>query len=135
MQQPEGKQERDDDAAFVHEGDEGDGAGLHRAVVEDPRERSGEAGEGEQGEVARAGGFEGGDGAGIGPHEGVEEDEGENDAGAEREAHVGAEVFHAGFREHGGEPGEEGGEDGLDFPGLHGWRVWVAGRLENNPSF
>ena len=120
VQQPEGQQERDDDAAFVHEGDEGDGAGLHRAVVEDPRERGGKAGKGQQDEVARSRGFECGDGAGTGPDERIEQDEGEDDAGAEREAHVGAEVFHAGLGEHGGEPGEEGGEEGLDFPGFHG---------------
>ena len=55
-----------------------------------------------------------GDGAGGGPDECVHGHEGEDDAGAQREAHVGAEVLHAELCEDGGGAGNDRGEHAID---------------------
>ena len=118
-QEPEGEEQRDEDAAFVDQRDEGDRAGLHRAIVEDPRERGGRAAQGKEQEITRAVRGQGGERARGSPEEGVEDDESEDDTGAQGEADIGAERFHAALGEDGGEAGEERGEEGLDFPGFH----------------
>src|SRR5678816_4712263 len=88
-QQRERKEQRDDNAAFVDQGDGGDGAGLHRAIVENPGKRRGETGEREERKVASCDGVDlprPANGKSIGGHQQ------EDDRRPDGEAGVGAQT-------------------------------------------